>query len=171
MAITRKRLNVLLWLLATLVVAAGVAVLAAAWVWPMDLPAPPPPAMTYAAAPVADRPPPLPSLADLQRLGQITLYRPVQEPTVAAAPAAATLPAPAPPPPPQLNVQLVGTVMEADNSRAFFQLPSGRTVLRRVGQSVAGARIVSIERQSAVLEYQGQTLTLQAPRRGAGGRP
>jgi len=165
MTITSHRLNAVMWLAAAGLVVLGMAIFATAWALPMEDPGPRVTSVDSVDVRGGGKGEALPSLAELQRVAQVTLYRPTEE-SAGPAPPAETQPAvEASPPPPSLEAQLIGTVTEGPDSWAFFELADGQTVMRRVGQSIAGANVVAIEERLAVLELQGRTMTLQTPRR------
>lgn len=66
----------------------------------------------------------------------------------------------------QVEVQLVGTVLEANHSMAFLMNRDGHVDLKRVGDTLdapAGARVEQIDRDQVTLVVQGQPLTLKMP--------
>lgn len=86
-------------------------------------------------------------------LWQRDLQRPLYDP----APTAAAGPAK-----PKLQIRLVGTAVEPEYCRGFFDVPGKGTVVAAVGDKVGeGAIVKSIEDQSAVVEYLGEDVSLK----------
>jgi type II secretory pathway component PulC len=74
-------------------------------------------------------------------------------------PEAAKVEAPKPPP---LTVTLKGTVVEDGFSYAILRNKGGEEKLLKVGDSLEGAEVVSIEQGEATVHFYGQTITLKA---------
>lgn len=62
---------------------------------------------------------------------------------------------------PKLSVRLVGTVLEPGFTYGFFMTADGKTVLRRVGEKVAGAKVMSIADGEVTVLLAGETRTLK----------
>jgi hypothetical protein len=79
---------------------------------------------------------------------------------------------PAPPTRPDLDVTLVGTIIEAERSLAILADPSGKFDIKTVGQSLelspAGIIVESIEAERVTLRYQGRQTTVQLDRQSKG---
>lgn len=93
---------------------------------------------------------------DFNLLCEIQLRRPLYDP---------------PPPTPEvrqlppLGIQLLGTILEGDNSIAMIRSEQGKTEYRRRGESVgpvdSAATIVEIQGDAIVLDRQSERLTLR----------
>jgi hypothetical protein len=57
--------------------------------------------------------------------------------------------------------KLAGTVVEPGFSQAMFNLPGGQVELHKIGDKVAGAEVIEIKSDSAVVLFEGQRLTLK----------
>jgi len=68
-------------------------------------------------------------------------------------------------PKPTLAVTLTGTIVEPGFTYATFTLNDGSTVLRRVGQEVAGAEIKTIVDGEVRVLFAGEYLTLELKRK------
>lgn len=68
-------------------------------------------------------------------------------------------------PVPKLHVVLTGAVVEPGSTYGVFRDGAGRTRLLSVGESVDGAKIVTITADSATLEYHGREIILAKKRR------
>jgi type II secretory pathway component PulC len=92
--------------------------------------------------------------------------RPPKPPTPVVAPAAR--------PSPQLDVTLVGTIIEAENSLAILADSTGKFDVKGVGESLElsteGITVQGIESEQVTLQYQGRrsTVTLDRSRKKAG---
>jgi hypothetical protein len=114
---------------------------------------------------------------DLLRSLRAPLYDP--PPTPPTAPTnARPVPRPKPTPPPRLNLTLVGTIIDPDQSLAIIADADGNFDVKGVGDSLelkpAGVRIGQIESEAITLQYQGKESTIrlekEASRPTGGGR-
>jgi len=71
-----------------------------------------------------------------------------------------------PPPKPKLNAKLVGTALDPGFTYGFFRDSHGQTKMIGVGQTIEGAKVLEIKRESAVVEFHGDTLTLIVEKEG-----
>ena len=72
------------------------------------------------------------------------------------------------PPKPKLTIALQGTAVEPGHNYAFFQTNTGETKIASEGQTLEGAEIVSIGVGEVVVKFDGETITLLAPKEGGG---
>jgi hypothetical protein len=151
------RLKKLLWAAsAGLVLGAVLTIAGAAW-WPYHTsePVESSPTVVAAAANESHGLPPLEAFAPLWD-------RDFQQPLFDGPQASQDAPA--------FPATLTGTIVEPGFSRAMFRLESGATEMRGVGTTVAGAEVLEIAGDGAVVLYQGQRLTLKpSPKAGPGG--
>ncbi len=94
-----------------------------------------------------------PTLAWAQRAANLRWQRPLHDP-----PPPPEVPPPSPPP---LRVQLVGTIMDANQPQAMLQLSNGQIILASINETHENARLLSIQPDHVTVEYHGQTLTLE----------
>jgi hypothetical protein len=97
-----------------------------------------------------------PAKEDFDSLCRIALRRPLYDP---------------PPPKPEvrqlppLNVQLLGTILEGENSMAMVRTEQGKTEYRRVGESFgpadSPATVVEIQSDGVVVDRASERLTLR----------
>ena len=66
---------------------------------------------------------------------------------------------------PKLTVQLVGTVLEPGFTYGLFRTAGGKTRLVLVGQTVAGAEVVSVRDGSATVKFAGKIHQLAVKRK------
>ena len=69
------------------------------------------------------------------------------------------------PPKPKLKVRLVGTVLEPGFTYAIFTDSGGKTVLKRIGESIQGARVESISDGRVTVALAGRTLILKVEKK------
>jgi len=161
---TARRLNLWCWTAAAAFAAGAVAAVAAAVWLPYNLR---PAAPGGVAAVIPTAPPALTAdltMADFEPYLAGGLGRPDTAPPAVLAPEP-VVEAPAAPAAPQdgAGLQLLGTITESDNSFAAFQTAEG-VEIKRVGETVAGARVVEISAGVAVMRQpDGQSLTLRVP--------
>ncbi len=109
-----------------------------------------------------------------------TLYDP-PEPKPTPPPTVKVQPKTTPPPSkPKLNLTLVGTIIQSDQSLAIIADESGKFDVKGVGEplelSPLGVRIQKIESEQITLQYQGDESTIRlekkssGPKGGGGGR-
>lgn len=67
----------------------------------------------------------------------------------------------APPPKPQLTVDLVGTVLEDGFTYAILKNRSGKTSFVSIGESLDGAEVTKIEKDSATVKFSGESIVLK----------
>jgi hypothetical protein len=148
-----------LWLVNALM-GAGIVLVAASAMLPVEAEAPPalaaPGVRAAATAPADSHILPLPAYL-------AALSRDLQQPLFDRPPA----PPPAAAPPAPLPVVLQGTAVDPGAKFAFFQVPGGQTQTVGIGQSILGVELISVTAKSATVRWQGQTLTLQVPAGGA----
>ncbi len=125
------------------VVVAGIAVL-----WPLRKPAVDPAAQTNATAAAADFTT-IPPLESFKSVWAVDLRKPLFD--GGAGPSNK----------PAFAAKLAGTVVEPGFSQAMFSLPGGQTEMHKVGDEVAGAEVLEINADSAIVLFDGQRLTLK----------
>ncbi len=118
-----------------------------------------------------DSAPAHPPLAELVRLSQLDLRRPLYDP-----PAEETEQAASPKPATTMPVRLVGTVHEPGHSMAIFQKSNGLIEFAGPGQHIedAGAKVTIVEvgRKTVTVAYGGASHQLTVPQHAAeAGRP
>lgn len=71
-------------------------------------------------------------------------------------------------PTPQLNLKLIGTMLEPDFTRGLFVTASGEQKLVAVGESVDGAEVLAVKDGSATVKYAGQEIVLKVQKKEEG---
>jgi hypothetical protein len=66
-----------------------------------------------------------------------------------------------PPPKPQLTVNLLGTVLEDGFTYAILKNRSGKTSFVSIGESLDGAEVTKIEKDSATIKFSGDLIVLK----------
>lgn len=105
-----------------------------------------------------------------ERIAAQTLRGPLYDPPSApAAPVERPKPTPAPTPQqPKLDLTLVGTIIEANQSIAILSDSSGQFDVKGIGESLellpAGVTVENIEAEQVTLQYQGRRSTVQLDR-------
>ena len=66
---------------------------------------------------------------------------------------------------PKLNIELIGTAVEKDFSFAMFRTAAGETKTVKLGQSVAGGKVVAIADGVVTLDIQGRRIEIRKPER------
>lgn len=66
-----------------------------------------------------------------------------------------------PPPKPQLTVSLVGTVLEDGFTYAILKNRSGKTSFVSIGESLDGAEVSKIEKDSVTVTFSGDSIVLK----------
>jgi len=66
-----------------------------------------------------------------------------------------------PPPKPPLTVDLVGTVLEDGFTYAILKNRSGQTSFVSIGESLDGAEVTKIEKDSATVQFGGESIVLK----------
>ena len=151
------RLRLPLWLAAGFFGAAAVAAALWAVFWPVEAGMPELPAGASARA-VAEESSEIPRpLEDYAAIWQREVRAKLYEQTVI------TPPEP-PPPRPKLNLKLAGTMVEPGFTCATFIDAAGKTHLKRVGETIAGARVKSIADGRVTVVFAGGELTLRVER-------
>jgi hypothetical protein len=120
---------------------------------------------TQSAAAVAGRN--VPTLESFEQLWDLKLAGALTN-EVAAMPATQPVDPVAVAQPVMPSVQLVGTAVEAGHSFALLVMPDGRIACRPVGVSEDGVVVESVAADRAVVRVNGQAVTLQLPKPGAG---
>lgn len=153
----------LLWLLGTSLLLGSGCTVVWAICWPYDIPA-----TTTSVRPqtatvrnTVQQEATQPTFADFEPYLDRQLRRPLVDP-----PPATTTPAASPTrPAPQLQIRLVGTILEAGRSMAMLTTPAGSIEVRGIGETVgeppADAEVLDIGLNKAVLRYRGQSVTLE----------
>ena len=67
--------------------------------------------------------------------------------------------------PAPVNIRLIGTIIDAHHPRGVFMTGLATVELKGVGDRVGGGTVLSIERDSATLAYNGGTITLPRERK------
>ena len=151
-----RRVRITLWLLAVALTGASVVTVILGAALPYVKAEAPPTSNIDAHQADKGHESPAIALSAFARLWDVNLRRPLYDsPTPAK-----TLPKPKPPAP--LNMRLVGTMIEPGHSMAMFITKGGRIELRRVGQTVAQAKVVTIQADRVKLMYHGREHTLMA---------
>lgn len=65
---------------------------------------------------------------------------------------------------PPLAVRLLGTIVEPGHSRAILLTPDGKTELKAVGETAAGAEVLNIQPDLVQVRYLQNTVDLRVPR-------
>ena len=104
-----------------------------------------------------------------QRIASRSLRGPLYDPPPPQArPKPEPVPAAAPPRQPQLDLTLVGTIIEENESVAILSDASGQFDIKGIGESLelvpAGVTVESIESEQVTLQYQGHQSTIQLNR-------
>lgn len=141
--------NILLALACAATLALGLALPAESLGEPEEAVAPPPAAASQ------------PAQAGPLRDYAVIYTRPLNAPLFDAPPAA---PAAAPPPAPWMGV-LIGTVNEPGFTYGIFRTADGHEKLAAVGETVDGAVVQSIGQNTAVVTFQGATVTCRAEKK------
>ncbi|MBN1941692.1 MAG: hypothetical protein JW849_00190 [Phycisphaerae bacterium] len=66
-----------------------------------------------------------------------------------------------PPPKPPLTVDLLGTVLEDGFTYAILKNRSGKTSFVPIGESLDGAEVTKIEKNSATVSFHGESIVLK----------
>ena len=88
------------------------------------------------------------SRSDYAVIYQKSLRQPLYDAAASAAPT------------PQLNLKLIGTMLEPDFTRGLFVTGSGEQKLVAVGESVDGAEVLAIKDGAVTVNYAGQQVVL-----------
>lgn len=145
----------MLWGAAGLLSAGSVAVILGAWRWPLAVPQQPDAGLSQllgVAAPAPARS--LPPLSEFEPVWKVRLRS-----APANAPGSRAL-MQAPQSPLGLPLRLAGTIVEPGHSFAIFITGVGKIELKKIGETIADARVLEISEGSVSVSYRGQTVDL-----------
>jgi hypothetical protein len=143
------------WGAAGLLSVGSVAVILGAWRWPYAVPQQPGAGLSQRPSAAAPAPPrSLPPLSEFEPVWKVRLR---SAPANAPGSRAFTQ---APQSPLGLPIRLAGTVVEPDHSFAIFITSVGKIELKKIGETIADARVLEISDGSVSLSYRGQTVNL-----------
>jgi hypothetical protein len=151
------RVRSILWLVTALAAAGAAMAVAGVALLPLEssADAPSQPAARGHAAGTSEQARAVPPLASFAPAWQLPLRRPLVDPPLPA-PVATDKPAK----PPGLAVRLIGTIVDGQHPRGVFMTGLTLVELKRVGDVVAGARVLAIDSNAAILSYEGETVVL-----------
>lgn len=157
-----SRVKLLLWSAAAVMSLGAAAAVVAAFVLPLDVPAPAARA-TAGPAKASSAPQAVASLDAYKAVWDLKLRRPLVDaapvvPVVTPAQVATNriIARPA--------VRLAGTVVDGSRPRGLFVTGNGKVELRAAGEKVAGADVVQVDDKGATLSSAGQTFRLAIER-------
>jgi type II secretory pathway component PulC len=127
--------------------------------WETEMAVPDTPAIAAAHGEENSMKPAIPTLQQFATVWHKPLRRPLFDPPPAAA-ASAAVAVQAP-----LNIKLLGTAIEAEESLAIFAIPPGTVEVKRVGEAIgegaARVQVREIQGQRVILERHGRPVTLE----------
>ncbi len=144
------------------------------WAWTAPVPSLPAPQKPRPTETAADEPTPHKQVDLKAAYWSKRLQRPTIDPppvVTTPKPVAPTVVAPPKPPPTLPNVELLGTIIDSEQTYGIFQIGSGQTAASTLVETLKpgdklpgpnkGAELVSVTDNQAVVKYQGQEFTLK----------